>query len=135
MRRHEGQVDACIVGCGAAGSVLAKELAEGGMSVVVIEAGDWVDSREDMVNDELSMLGPLDWDDLRITDGDDPIKTGRVNTGRAVGGTTVHFTAMSLRLDPSDFEIATRDGVGVDWPFDYDELAPYYAEVERTLPV
>jgi len=64
MRRHEGRVDACIVGCGAAGSVLAKELAEGGMSVVVLEAGDWVDSREDMVNDELSMLGPLDWDDF-----------------------------------------------------------------------
>lgn len=77
MRRHQGRVDACIVGCGAAGSVPAKELAEGGLSVVVIEAGDWVDSREDMVNDELSMLGPLDWDDLRITDGADPIKTGR----------------------------------------------------------
>jgi choline dehydrogenase-like flavoprotein len=135
MRRHEGRVDACIVGCGAAGSVLAKELAEAGMSVVVIEAGDWIDSREDMINDELSMLGPLDWDDLRITDGNDPIGTGRVNTGRAVGGTTVHFTAVSLRLDPSDFEIAASDGVGVDWPFSYDELAPYYADVERTLPV
>jgi len=135
MQRHDGPVDACIVGCGAGGSVLAKELAEGGMSVVVIEAGDWIDSREDMVNDELSMIGPLDWDDLRISEGNDPIKTGRVNTGRAVGGTTVHFTAMSLRLDPSDFEIATRDGVGVDWPFGYDELAPYYAEVERALPV
>ncbi|MDQ3672165.1 MAG: GMC family oxidoreductase [Actinomycetota bacterium] len=135
MRTHDGSVDACIVGCGAGGSVLAKELAEGGMSVVVLEAGDWIDSLEDMVNDELSMIGPLDWDDLRISDGDDPIKTGRVNTGRAVGGTTVHFTAMSLRLDPSDFEIATRDGVGVDWPFGYDELAPYYSEVERTLPV
>jgi choline dehydrogenase-like flavoprotein len=135
MRRHEGRVDACIVGCGAAGSVLAKELAEGGLSVVVIEAGDWVDSREDMVNDELSMLGPLDWEDLRVVDGDDPIKTGRVNTGRAVGGSTVHFTAMALRLDPSDFETATRDGVGVDWPLDYDELAPYYSEIERALPV
>ena len=55
MRRHDGSVDACIVGCGAAGSVLAKELAEGGMSVVVLEAGDWLDSREDFVNDELSI--------------------------------------------------------------------------------
>ena len=135
MRRHDGAVDACIVGCGAGGSVLAKELAEAGLSVVVIEAGDWVDSREDMVNDELSMLGPLDWDDLRIADGNDPIRTGRVNTGRAVGGTTVHFTAMSLRLDPSDFRVASDDGVGVDWPFGYEELAPYYDEVERTLPV
>ena len=135
MRRHEGKVDACIVGCGAAGSVLAKELAEGGWSAVVLEAGDWLDSREDFVNDELEMIGPLDWDDLRIVDGDDPIATGRVNTGRAVGGTTVHYTAVAVRLHPDDFRTSSVDGVGVDWPFGYDELAPYYAQVERELPV
>ena len=98
MRRHDGAVDACIIGCGAAGAVLAKEFSEGGWNVVVLEAGDWLDSREDFVNDELSMLGPIDWDDLRIVDGDDPLKTGRVNTGRAVGGTTVHYTAVAVRL-------------------------------------
>jgi choline dehydrogenase-like flavoprotein len=135
MRRHEGRVDACIVGSGAAGAVLAKELAEGGLSVVVLEAGDWIDSREDMVNDELTMLGRLDWDDDRLSDGADPLKLGRVNTGRAVGGTTVHFTAMSLRLDASDFRAQSADGVGVDWPLAYEELAPYYSEVERALPV
>jgi choline dehydrogenase-like flavoprotein len=135
MRRHAGSVDACIVGCGAAGSVLAKELAEGGMSVVVLEAGAWLDSREDFVNDELSMLGPLDWDDPRIVDGEDPIATGRVNTGRAVGGTTVHYTAVAVRLRPGDFRVASEDGIAVDWPFGYDELAPFYEEVERTLPV
>jgi choline dehydrogenase-like flavoprotein len=135
MRHHDGTVDACIVGSGAAGGVLAKELAEAGMTVVVLEAGDWFDTRRDFVNDELSMLGRIDWDDLRITDGDNPLRLGRVNTGRAVGGTTVHYTAMALRLDPTDFAVASRDGVGVDWPFGYDELAPYYSEVERTLPV
>ena len=135
MKHHDGRVDACIVGSGAAGAVLATKLAEGGMSVVVLEAGDWVDTRQDFVNDELSMLGSLDWDDPRISDGDDPLRLGRVNTGRAVGGTTVHYTAMALRLDPSDFRVATDEGVGVDWPFDYEELAPYYTEVERTLPV
>src|SRR5688500_3119604 len=135
MRRHEGAVDACIVGCGAAGAVLAKELAEGGWSVVVLEAGDWLDSRDDFVNDELSMLGPLDWDDVRIVDGADPLKTGRVNTGRAVGGTTVHYTAVAVRLRPDDFRVRSTDGVAVDWPFGYEELAPFYSEVERTLPV
>ena len=135
MRHHDGTVDACIIGSGAAGGVLAKELAEAGMTVVVLEAGRWLDTQRDFVNDELSMLGTLDWDDLRITDGNDPLKLGRVNTGRAVGGTTVHYTAAALRLDPTDFDIATRDGVGVDWPFGYDELAPYYAQVERALPV
>ena len=135
MRTHDGKVDACIVGCGAAGSVLATELARAGLSVVVLEAGDWLDSRENFVNDELSMLGPLDWDDPRIVDGADPIATGRLNTGRAVGGTTVHYTAVAVRLRPDDFRVATKEGVAVDWPFGYDDLAPFYAEVERTLPV
>ena len=135
MRSHQGSVDACIIGSGAAGAVLAKELAEAGMSVVVLEAGRWLHTQQDFVNDELSMLGTLDWDDTRITDGNDPLKMGRVNTGRAVGGTTVHYTAAALRLDRSDFEVATRDGVGVDWPIGYDDLSPYYAEVERALPV
>jgi len=135
MRHHDGIVDACIIGSGAGGGVLAKELAETGMTVVVLEAGEWFDSRSDYVNDELSMLGRIDWDDLRISDGADPLRLGRVNTGRAVGGTTVHYTAMALRLDPSDFTVASIDGIGVDWPFGYDELAPFYAEVERNLPV
>ena len=52
-------------------------------------------------------------------------RLGRVNTGRAVGGTTVHYTAMTLRLDPSDFRVESTDGIGADWPLDYDELAPY----------
>lgn len=135
MRRHEGRVDVCIVGSGAAGGVLAKELAEAGLTVVVLEAGEWFDTRADYVNDELSMLGKIDWDDLRLSDGADPLQLGRVNTGRAVGGTTVHYTAAALRLDPADFSIATTDGVGVDWPIGYDDLAPFYAEVERNLPV
>lgn len=135
MRRHTGTVDALIVGSGAGGAALAKELSQAGMSVVVLEAGEWLDTRSDYVNDELSMLGRVDWDDPRITDGNDPLRLGRVNTGRAVGGTTVHYTAMTLRLDPSDFHIGSSDGVGVDWPFGYDELAPYYAEVEHFLPV
>lgn len=135
MRRHTGTVDACIVGSGAAGAVLAKELAEAGMSVVVLEAGEWLDPRKDLVNDELTMLGRLDWDDDRLSDGDDPLRLGRVNTGRAVGGTTVHYTAMTLRLDPGDLRAWSTDGVGADWPLRYDDLAPYYAEVERFLPV
>jgi choline dehydrogenase-like flavoprotein len=91
---------------------MAKELAEAGMSVVVLEAGRWLDTREDFVNDELPMLGTLDWNDLRITDGDDPLRLGRVNTGRAVGGTTVRYTAAALRFDPSWWRMIWRSSVG-----------------------
>ena len=69
MSHHDGPVVAYIVGSGAAGGVLAKELAEAGMSVVVLEAGEWLDTRRDYVNDELSMLGRFDWDDLRTRTG------------------------------------------------------------------
>ena len=135
MKRHEGPVDVCIVGSGAAGSALAKTLAEGGMSVVVLEAGRWFDTREDFLNDELSMLGPLDWDDLRISAGKDPLHLGRVNTGRAVGGSTVHYTAVKLRLHPDDFELHTCYGVGVDWPLSYADLEPHYAYAEEFVGV
>ncbi len=136
MKRYDGAVDVCIIGAGAAGGVLAKELSEGGMSVVVLEAGPWLDTFDDMVNDELHMLqGQLDWDDVRITTGGYPIQTGRVNSGRGVGGTTVHYTAAALRLHGHDFRTKSTDGVGDDWPIMYHDLAPYYSKVERTLGV
>ena len=121
MRRHRGEVDACIVGSGAAGAVLAKELAEAGSSVVVLEAGEWLDTRQDYVNDELSMLGRFDWDDPRITDGADPLRLGRVNTGRAVGGTTVHWAGAALRFQDHEWKARSTYGdiPGAnlrDWP-------------------
>ncbi len=136
MMRYKGPVDVCIVGAGAGGSVLAKELSEAGSKVVVIEAGPWLDTREDFVNDELTMLdGRIDWDGLRITAGADPIPLGRNNTGRAVGGSTVHYTAAALRLHEDDFELKSREGIADDWPITYAELAPYYKRVEDYLGV
>jgi choline dehydrogenase-like flavoprotein len=135
MKRYSGPVDVCIVGAGAAGSTLAKELSEGGLSVVVIEAGPWLDTQKDFKNDELATLGMFDWDDTRLSDGQDPIKIGRQNTGRAIGGSTVHFTAMKLRLHPDDFQLRTLEGIANDWPFTYEELEPYYDKVEHFLGV
>ncbi len=136
MKQYTGPVDVCIVGAGAGGSVLARELAKGGLSVAVLEAGPWLDPREDFVNDELTMLdGRIDWDDLRITDGDDPISFGRVNTGRGVGGSTVHYTAVTLRLHEEDFRLRSTEGLAEDWPISYRDLEPYYLQVERYLAV
>jgi choline dehydrogenase-like flavoprotein len=52
-----------------------------------------------------------------------------------VGGGTNCWWGLSPRLHPSDFEMKSRYGVGVDWPVKYDELVPYYEQAERTMLV
>lgn len=52
-----------------------------------------------------------------------------------LGGSTNCWWGQSPRLHPSDFELRTRHGVGVDWPVTYDDLIPYYKQVERIMPV
>jgi choline dehydrogenase-like flavoprotein len=133
MRRHDGRVDVCIVGCGAAGSVLAKRLAERGWSVVVLEAGDWLSTDEDLRQDEPTMLGRFDWDDRRWLQGEERLELGHRRDGRGVGGGTLHFGGVALRLWPEDFARRSRDGVGADWPIPYDDLVPYYDRVEDEL--
>ena len=133
MRRNDGRVDACIVGCGAAGSVLARHLAEAGWSVVVLEAGAWLSTDEDLRQDEATMLGRFDWDDRRLVTGTEQLELGHRRDGRGVGGGTVHFGGVALRLWPEDFRRRSADGVGEDWPIPYEELVPYYDRVEDEL--
>ena len=127
-------VDFAIVGCGAGGGVLAQRLARAGFSVVVLEAGSWHDTEDDMVSDEAGS-GSLYWNDLRITGGTDPLELGANNSGRGVGGSTVHFAGFCPRLHPSDFRVRTLDGVATDWPLSYEQLEPYYQRMEREYPV
>lgn len=127
-------VDFCIVGTGAGGGVLAQRLARFGFSVVALEAGDWHDSEEDMVSDEAGSAR-LYWNDLRITGGTDPLELGANNSGRGVGGSTVHYAAFCPRFHESDFRVKTLDGVAADWPLSYDDLEPYYEVMEREYPI
>lgn len=127
-------VDFCIIGTGAGGGVLAQRLSSYGFSVVALEAGPWHDTEHDMVSDEAGS-GRLYWTDLRITGGSDPLELGANNSGRGVGGGTIHFAGFCPRLHPSDFRVRTLDGVAVDWPIEYDELEPYYEQVEREYPI
>jgi choline dehydrogenase-like flavoprotein len=133
MRRHEGPVDACIIGCGAAGSVLAKELTEAGWRVVVLEAGDWLSTDNDFRQDEVEMLGKFDWDDRRWLTGEEELELGHRRDGRGVGGGTLHFGGVALRMWPEDFERKTRDGVAENWPISYEELEDYYDVVEKEM--
>jgi choline dehydrogenase-like flavoprotein len=132
-RHYDGAVDACIIGCGAAGSVLAKELSEAGWKVVVLEAGPWLDTDEDLRQDEVLMRGKFDWTDRRLSEGSEEMIQGHRRDGTGVGGGTIHYGAVALRLWPEDFERRTRDGIGRDWPIRYEELEPYYDCVEQEL--
>jgi len=128
------EVDLCIVGAGAGGSVLAQRLARQGWRIVIIEAGPFWHPDEDWVSDEAGSH-PLYWTQERVIGGADPIELGKNNSGRGVGGSMVHYAGYCPRFHPSDFETHTLDGVGADWPISYWDLKPHYEEVERELPV
>lgn len=125
-------VDVCIVGTGASGSVLASQLAQAGLSVVCLDAGPLREPKRDFASDELEME-KLFWNDPRISIGNDPINLSRSNSGKGVGGSAVHYTAQLLRFHHSDFKTRTIDGVGEDWPIDYDTIEPYYNRIQKML--
>lgn len=132
--RDDEAVDFAIVGAGAGGATLACKLAEAGFSVVVLEAGPFWRPLQDFASDEESQQ-QLYWLEERLTSGADPIALGGNNSGWGVGGSTVHFSMISLRLRPECFRARSLLGYGIDWPLDYAELAPYYEEAERALAI
>lgn len=127
-------VDFAIVGTGAGGGTLACRLAEQGFSVVAFDAGAWWRPLEEFASDETHQA-KLYWTDERICDGEDPLQLGSNNSGRAVGGSTVHFAMVSLRFRPEWFKSRTLLGYGADWPLDWREMWRYYTEVEDALRI
>lgn len=136
MRQHSEaeEVDFVIVGTGAGGGALACRLAEAGFSVVAMDAGPYFRPLEDFASDEAEQT-KLYWTDERIVDGDNPLQMGSNNSGKAVGGSTVHFAMVSLRFRPEWFKSRTLLGYGADWPLDWREMWGYYAEVEQALKI
>jgi choline dehydrogenase-like flavoprotein len=124
-------VDACIVGVGACGGVMVKELAAAGLSVIGLEAGPRYNPPVDFENDEAEMLKLL-WSGKRVTSGVDPINPW---SGTGVGGGTLVWCGVTPRFHVNDFRTASTDGVGLDWPLSYHELAPFYDQIERDFGV
>src|SRR5258706_9648892 len=54
---------------------------------------------------------------------------------RMLGGRTNHWGRIALRMGPYDFKPRNRDGLGINWPFSYEDLAPYYDKVEALIGV
>lgn len=136
MKQYADQeaVDFVIVGTGAGGATLACKLAEYGFSVVALDAGPYFRPLEDFASDE-SEQTKLYWTDDRIVDGENPLQLGSNNSGKAVGGSTVHFAMVSLRFRPEWFKARTTLGYGADWPIDWREMWAYYTEVEQALKI
>src|SRR5919106_109483 len=135
---HE-EVDFCIVGAGAGGGVLGAKLAEAGFSVVILDAGPHWDPTKDFVSDEIASR-KLFWTDERITGGEDPVELGANNSGRGVGGSTVHYSMIAMRAHPEDFLRRTFHGeidgaTSCDWPLKFEDLEPYYEEFEDALQI
>lgn len=132
-----------IIGSGAGGGTLGNELAQKGVSVVILEAGGRHEI-EDFVNDEWQSFANISWLDKRTTSG-----TWRVAKDfsglpawivKAVGGSTIHWAGASLRFQEHEFKARTTYGeiAGaslLDWPLTLAELEPYYARAEDKLGV
>lgn len=140
-------VDFAIVGSGAAGGILAKELSTAGYSVVVLEQGPRLTEAEfdhdefgTFMQSKLSNNPATQPQTFRATAADKAEKGLALIYGRLVGGSNHHFTGNFWRLRPSDFNEASVlggvPGTGfVDWPISYEELEPYFTKAEWELGV
>ena len=141
------QVDFVVVGSGAAGGVMARQLSRAGFTVVVLEQGPYL-TEKDFRHDELAVgaMAALTNDHrdqpntYRKTAADTAVTKPTIAYGRVVGGGTTHFTGNYWRFHEIDFiERSKRGGVPgaemADWPITYAELEPYYTQVEWEIGV
>lgn len=123
-----------IVGSGAGGGTLGHELARRGVKVVCLEAGPRL-GLGDIRNDVQDMFDKLSWLDPRVGSGDlDPELP--VWVCKTVGGTTVHWQAAALRLQPHEWRARSTygaiDGANLlDWPTTHEEMQRYYELAEK----
>lgn len=150
--------DAIVVGSGISGGWAAKELTEKGLRVLMLERGQNVEHIKDYVNatkgpwqyahrggrtvamEELYPVlkrdYPLNEKNLSwwASDKDSPyseVKRFDWFRGYHVGGRSLMWGRQSYRWSDFDFEANARDGIAVDWPIRYADLAPWYDHVER----
>jgi choline dehydrogenase-like flavoprotein len=145
--KPDEEVDFLVIGAGAAGGVIAKELSVAGFRVVVLEQGPYL-KEQDYSHDEFkytfqagltndTALQPITF---RRHEGETAKPQKAIAYGRQVGGGTVHFTANYWRFHESDFHERSLYGdvpgsAFADWPITYNDLEPYYTKAEYDLGI
>ena len=147
--------DAIIVGSGAGGGMATHQLANAGLKVALIEAGDFYDPADEEQRTQLrypwesprrgastrlrpfgdynSCIGGWELDGEPYTQkGDTEFMWWR---GRMLGGRTNHWGRISLRFGPLDFKRKDIDGLGDNWPIGYQEISPYYDKVDKLIGI
>jgi choline dehydrogenase-like flavoprotein len=143
-------VDFVVVGSGAAGGVIARELSQAGFSVVVLEQGPRL-GPGDFEHDELKYnylsgitcdpkISPQTFREDASQVAQRPAMGNSLVYARIVGGSSAHFTANYWRFHANDFNerslLGSIPGTGfADWPISYEELEPYYTKVEWEVGV
>ncbi|BBX22392.1 2-keto-gluconate dehydrogenase [Mycolicibacter terrae] len=132
-------VEVVVIGTGAGGGNVIRELCLAGVRVVALEAGPRLDADNDFEEDEVGMYHKLSWlDPVGVTGPD--ISGSAAWICKTVGGSTTHWAGAALRWQPHEFKAKTTYGDVegadlVDWPIDYETLAPYYDKAEKLLGV
>jgi len=137
----------CIIGGGASGATAAKLLTEAGHRIVLLERGPWR-AFSDFSSDELANINrhyltpdpKISPRTVRHTSEEEAERGEFAPTPYLVGGGTTHWAGWVPRMLASDFRQRSLHGeIGgaslVDWPISYDELEPYYSQVEWALGV
>jgi choline dehydrogenase-like flavoprotein len=147
-------VNAVVVGSGAGGGIVAKELAEAGLSIVLLERGKWFtafdDRKDDLRNQRTCVLGNSFGPDERNprvyvdASGQEHVIPSNhwaySNNAACVGGGTLSYGAMAWRFMEKDFRLrstyGTVEGSSLeDWPISYGDLEPYYEKAEWEIGV
>ena len=103
---HNEPVDVVVIGTGAGGGNVIRELCLNGVKVVALEAGPRLDPDTDFEPDEWTMFNKMAWLDTVVAEGDTPgLATWICKT---VGGTTVHWAGAALRFQPHEFRTPRR---------------------------
>lgn len=155
MNTYDGfGYDVIVVGSGAGGGMAAHILTQAGHKVLMLEAGRDYDPKTETPMFEQAHQAPLRG--TSTVDKDFGFYDATVDGGwtvpgepytkaqgtdflwwraRMLGGRTNHWGRLSLRFNPGDFKGYSKDGHGVDWPVDYDEMAPWYDKAEKLVGV